>query len=157
MEVEEVQKRKPLFHILETTNTLTIIEGVLDFLDLEEIISIGELVLSCGVKTKFFMVALARAFMGKYLNRVDRSVFFVFYEDVDFHNIEKRTSNLLASSQSSLLAHEYFSYSEIFKAFDTYSSFLEGREDFLTILEQLYLEPDLPMPKLKRETIGMFC
>lgn len=59
------------------------------------------------------MVAVAKAFLKKYLNRVDRSVFFVFYEDVDFRNIEKNTINILASQHAHLLRPAYLAYSGI--------------------------------------------
>lgn len=131
---EEVDRREPLLHTLSKVNALRIIEGVLDFLDLDEMTAMGELALRCGGRNKLFEVALAKSFMGKYLNRVDRSVFFVFYEDVDFHKIEKRTSHLLASSKPSLFAHHYLSYQNIFQAFNINSQFLEGQDDFLAIL-----------------------
>jgi hypothetical protein len=112
--------------------------------------ALGEVGLRCGVETALFRVALARAFMGKYLNRVDRTVFFIFYEDVDFRSIEKHTSNILASRHSALMIQGYNSYKQLFKAFYTHSQYLNNQEEFLNLLEQLFLEPDLPMPKLKR-------
>jgi CRISPR/Cas system-associated endoribonuclease Cas2 len=59
------------------------------------------------------MVAVAKAFLKKYLNRVDRSVFFVFYEDLDFRHIEQNTINILASQHSHLLRPAYLAYRDI--------------------------------------------
>lgn len=57
----------------------------------------AEIGLATILNSKLFKVAIVKAIMGKYLNKVDRSMFFLFYEDKDFLSIEKNTINSLAN------------------------------------------------------------
>jgi hypothetical protein len=139
------------------TNHTALVTATLDFLGLEELTAMAEVDLAASLDSRLFKVATAKAFMGNYLNRVDRGVFFTFYDDQDFRCIEKNTINVLASHSYPFLVQAYQAYQTLFQAFSAHSSFLAAQPDFCSMLEQMFLEPDLPMPKFKRESIGMFC
>lgn len=53
--------------------------------------------------------------MSKYINRVDRSLFFLFYDEPDFQSIEKSTINVLAIRQYPFLEKSYHQYQDILK------------------------------------------
>lgn len=103
--------------MLAVTTQLPIISCTLEFLDEDELVTLAELAICYKLTSQFFMVAVAKAFMKKYLNKVDRGIFFVFYEDLDFRNIEKNTINILASQHSHLLTPAYLNYKNILQAF----------------------------------------
>ena len=63
----------------------------------------ADIALTANSNSKLFRVAIVKAIMGKYLNKVDRSVFFLFYEDQDFLSIEKNTINSLANQDLAFL------------------------------------------------------
>jgi hypothetical protein len=66
--------------MLASTTSLPIINLTLSFLGEEELQVIGEMGVR-GCSGLFFRVAMGRLLLARYLNRVDRGVFFVFYED----------------------------------------------------------------------------
>lgn len=75
----------------------------LNFLDPEELAVVAEVGLAGHRTQKFYRIAVAKMFMSCYLNRVDRSIFFLFYENPEFQNIEKITINALANNHYEFL------------------------------------------------------
>ena len=117
----------------------------------------AEVGLSSRSESVLFRVAIGKAFTAQYLNRVDRSVFFMFYEDQDFRFIEQNTLHRIVTTSYDFLNQAYRNYQSLFRPFRLLTPFLEAQQDFVTLMEQLFLEPDLPLPKFKRESVGMFC
>lgn len=68
----------------------------LGFLEPEELTAVAEVGLVANKTHKFYRIAVARMFVNCYLNRVDRSNFFLFYEEPEFQNMEKTIINALA-------------------------------------------------------------
>ena len=66
---------------LASTSQTGVISSVLDFMQLEELSDMADIALATNLNSKLFKMAIAKAFLGKYLNRVDRGVFFMCYED----------------------------------------------------------------------------
>ena len=95
---------------LHSTSQLAIINTTLSFLDLDDLTNMTEIAMEHHLNSNLFRVAIVKALMGKYLNKVDRSVFFLFYEDQDFLSIEKNTINTLAQQTTSFLGKIYQGY-----------------------------------------------
>ena len=51
--------------------------------------------------------------MQKYVNRVDRGMFFYFYDDAEFQEIEKRTTTLLATTNHQFLYSSQVAVKEV--------------------------------------------
>lgn len=64
-------------------------------------------------------------FMSSYLNRVDRSIFFLFYEEPDFQHIEKHTINALAYNNFQFLEKSYHSFQAVLQQFSAHTSYLQ--------------------------------
>ncbi len=106
----------------------------LNFLDPEELSAIAEVGL-VGKKTeKFYRIAIAKMFTSCYLNKVDRSIFFLFYEEPEFQNIEKTTINALACNHFEFLEKSCYSFRTILQEWTIRTSFLEKHEELREII-----------------------
>ena len=99
----------------------------------------AEIGLVASSNSKLFKIAIVKAIMGKYLNKVDRSVFFLFYEDKDFLAIEKNTINSLANQDLGFLRQTYYGYHRLLEAFRDSTSFLNTQSQFQSLVESLFL------------------
>lgn len=108
--------------------------------------------LRSGREDPLFRIATARVFLQKYVNRVDRGMFFYFYDEEEFRSIEQRTTTLLATNNYHFLYEAHAQFQQLLGRLRE-----EAGAEVSEGLEQAFLEPELPLPTMARETIGMYC
>lgn len=89
-------KGKDIFGYLIYCSNVYIITTFMSFLDSNELQEIVDAALKANRSETFFRVAVAKHFVSSYLNRVDRSIFFLFYEETEFQAIERQSINTMA-------------------------------------------------------------
>ena len=93
-------------------------------------------------------------FLGQYLNRTDKSLYFPFYGEQQYKRIEIAQTAAITQQQSSLFLDYHRDYDAVFAQL---CPSLPAEAEELELLRNLLADPDLPLPKLKRETQGMYC
>lgn len=98
----------------------------------------------------FYQIAIAQHFLHQYINRVDRTNYYLFYDDPQFKKIESQnTLSLIADNYHALQQH-HRSFGALFESLEGELKGLELGREVGEIIRGIFLETDLSLPKMKR-------
>jgi hypothetical protein len=93
-------------------------------------------------------------FISQYINKTDKSLYFAFYGEDEYRRIEISQIAAVAQEKSNIFLNYHHAYKTVV---DMIQARVPVAGEELEVLNNLLADPDLPLPKLKRETQGMYC
>jgi hypothetical protein len=106
---------------------------------------------------KFMQVVKITHFLRHHLTRADRSLYVPFYSEQSFRRIENEALRGLCGHSASTLTYFLASYYHITtRLIQELDGFELAGEVVKDIIDTL-IDPELPFPKLRKQTVGSHC
>ncbi len=102
----------------------------------------------------FLHLAQNARFLSHFINRTDKSLYFTFFAEPQYRAIEANQVAALAQQSEPIFLRLHQSCQAVLAML---RQRVPAAEEELDVLTNLVADPDLPLPKLKRETQGMYC
>jgi hypothetical protein len=145
---------KPIIATLGLPACRSLAAIVLQFLSAEELQAIAEAASGSNSCNYFLLLVRNANFLSQFINRTDKSLYFTFFAEPEYRAIEAAQVAGVAQEGTGVFLAQH-------SAFEGVMRMLRERvptaEEDLEMLGSLLADPELPLPRLKRETQGMFC
>jgi hypothetical protein len=103
----------------------------------------------------YFWALLHNArFLSQFINRTDKSLYFTFFAEPQYRAIEIAQVAALAQEDSPFFVEQYSNWRAVNAML---AECVPAVGEDMELLGGLLADPELPLPKLKRETQGMYC
>lgn len=133
-----------------SSQNVVLLSIFISFLDDTQVAVLAETARCMNRQEKFYKIIVAKHFMASFLNRVDRSIFFLFYEHPLFATIERASTNSLAANLHPFLLQAEIRFQAALDLLQTQIRFLTGQSELQALVERIFFDPELPLPRMKR-------
>lgn len=106
---------------------------------------------------KFLQVVRITHFLRHYLTRTDRSLYMPFYAEQGFTRTENELLRGLCGHSASLLSYFLAAYQNITARIAQELHGFEYAAETVREVIDVLLDPELPFPKLRKQTVGSHC
>lgn len=145
---------QPTIAVLGLPACRNLAAAVLQFLSLEDLEAVAEAATGSNSANYFLQLVSNARFLSQFINRTDKSLYFTFFAEPEYRAIEAAQVGAVTQEGTGVFLRQQAALQEVMQML---REKVPAAEDDLEMLGSLLADPELPLPRLKRETQGMYC